>query len=235
MVVSTARIEVRETSNRGRGLFALTDFSPGDLVCGMNEGDLLLDHDDALEVYAKNPKIMYHWACGQEGKYVIPDVESAGWHCSNNSCNPNARLALHEGNGLRARRPIRAGEEITCWYGWTFTRVRCLCGEQHCSGWIGVPCRPEGMKSTMGMHSKVDFERLITVAVANDNYDAIKTLETLLVTRLNWSNEHFLRLLSRTIAPDNVQADAVIERLWRNRNGVHDYVEDRTGLRRSAG
>lgn len=230
------RFEARQTSDRGRGLFALVDFAPGDLICGMNEGDRRLERDEAMKIYEIDSTIKHHWALDHEGRYVIPDVEATGWHCANNSCNPNARLAINEGVGLRARRHIRAGSEVTCWYGWTFGRVRCLCGEEHCSGWIGVPCRPEGRKSTMGMHDKADFIRLIHVAVANDNYDAIKTLETLLVTRLNWPNEHFLSLLSKALAPDNVQADAIMERLWRNRNGVYDdHVEDRGGLRQATG
>lgn len=98
------------------------------------------------------------------------------------SCRPNARLATERGEGLRARLSIRAGDEITCWYGWRRSLVPCLCGEPHCSGWIGVPARKRMREdgSLVDNISNDDLINVIRCAAANDNIDGIRTVRQVL-------------------------------------------------------
>jgi hypothetical protein len=199
-------VEARDT-NRGRGLFALAAFAPGELVCGMNEDDRLVQPGGDPE--AELAVEMYH-AAGPNGTHVLPNTERVGWHLANHSCRPNARLATEHGEGLRARLPIAAGDEITVYYGWTLKMEPCLCGEPACYGWIGLPRRTR--EGTKGYYDSEDLRGLIRNAVANDNPAAFRTAQRAARLRLKWSPEHFDKLAREVLGPD---VEAIVARLDR--------------------
>jgi hypothetical protein len=117
-------LEVRQTPNMGRGVFATAPIARGSLIVKC-EGWL-----------AETAKLDDNWHAMQVG----PDL----WLCSegdcldeciNHSCNPNAGF-LNGDAVLYALRDIDAGEHIAWDYstsiaefGWT---LECLCGAANC-------------------------------------------------------------------------------------------------------
>ena len=167
-------VEARAT-NRGRGLFALVDFEPGERVCGMRGDERILSDREVERLIEQTPALADYLGEGPDGSVVVPRIEELGWHLANHSCRPSCALETKTGAGLRARRRIHAGDEITVWYGWTQREVPCLCGEARCSGWIGLPQRKDESGATR-FYRDEDIEALVRVAVANDNVAAIETV-----------------------------------------------------------
>jgi uncharacterized protein len=119
----------------GRGLFAAEDLAAGTVVLrlggrllGTQELEVLLDmartdtgagYVDSMTVY-------------EDRHLVLPSGTTAHW--CNHSCDPNLwHLGPYE---MAARRPVRAGDELTVDYG-THSgadgfRMRCTCGSPEC-------------------------------------------------------------------------------------------------------
>ena len=139
---SKALIHKQPSAIGGSGLFC----HPGD-----QEGAAHLpagrDSKTHAEVQAAPRDHWWHeYALGSSaaGWSVIPDLDSVGWHLANHSCNPNAIIDAKRDNYLVARRDIAPDQEITFDYGWErFEPMPCRCGEEHCSGNIGLH-HPEG-------------------------------------------------------------------------------------------
>jgi hypothetical protein len=121
-------LEVRQTGDRGRGLFATRPIAAGTLLMEMKgwlaRGDALKDSWLCLQVDHDL------WLCSHGD--LIDD-------CGNHSCDPNAGFT--DGRPvLFALRDIEPGEEITWDYstslseaGWT---LDCRCGSPMCRGTV---------------------------------------------------------------------------------------------------
>jgi hypothetical protein len=163
-------------TNRGRGLFAGVDFSRGELICGLlgSEEKIAGTREERDALLAVRPEINEYGADGAGGTIVVPrDPTVVGWHVANHSCSPNARFVTQLGEGLRARRAIKAGDEITVWYGWSRREVACLCGQPNCTGWIGLRCRTGD--DGYGQYHLDDVRALVRSAASVGNDDAIDT------------------------------------------------------------
>jgi hypothetical protein len=121
-------LEVRATSNMGRGVFAMEPIKKGTclVVCQgwFARTDALAGDCLAMQV---GPDL---WLCSKGES--LDD-------CINHSCEPNAGFITGE-PALFALRDIAANEQITWDYstsiaepGWT---LDCLCGSAHCRGVI---------------------------------------------------------------------------------------------------
>lgn len=137
IALRNAYIEKRDCGNRGAGIFALRDFKADEKVClyagtiygKFGEGD-------------RHPNFAYKFNIGN-GQCIIPEDRAAlGAHLANHSCNPNTSLNVdtqRRHGFLKATKSIKAGQEITAYYQHIHPNVpTCLCGEQHCTGQIGI-------------------------------------------------------------------------------------------------
>jgi len=103
--------EIKETKNKGRGLFAKKAISPG-VVIGDYIGKVLrtkeVDIDNKENLYL----VYYHdKAC------IFPNLQKPGIHLLNHSCSPNSGLYTYCGHTLAfTLRHIFPGEELTISY-----------------------------------------------------------------------------------------------------------------------
>jgi uncharacterized protein len=132
-----ALIRKQPSAIGGNGLFATRAITKGQLICPLDG-----TRKSHAEVQAAPRDHWWHeYALGSssEGWSVIPDLDAVGWHLANHSCNPNAVIDAKRDNYLVARRDIAPDQEITFDYGWErFEPMPCHCGEEHCSGNIGL-------------------------------------------------------------------------------------------------
>jgi hypothetical protein len=151
-------VEIRPT-NKGRGLFALSDFAPGEVIVPVDGVVTYGDDRDALAGAGDDYSICFR--VGERLQRITPRVAEIGWHCANQSCKPNAKI----GDCLLAVRAIRAGDEITTCYGW-FTdqaaSTKCLCGEPRCFGKLA----PSSARGTIDAD---DLRAFIENQIANEN------------------------------------------------------------------
>lgn len=102
--------EIRNTKNKGQGLFAKKNISKGRVI-----GDYLgivLHPQDAI-VNEENFYLMYY----HDHAVIAPDLKKPGIHLLNHSCIPNAFLYIYKGHTLVfARKNILKGEELTIPY-----------------------------------------------------------------------------------------------------------------------
>ncbi|HEY5122970.1 MAG TPA: SET domain-containing protein, partial [Ignavibacteria bacterium] len=110
LLLSSDYWEIRNTKNKGQGLFAKKNISKGRAI-----GDYLgtvLHPLDAI-VNEENFYLMYY----HDHAVISPDLKKPGIHLLNHSCIPNAFLYIHKGHTLIfARRNILKGEELTIPY-----------------------------------------------------------------------------------------------------------------------
>lgn len=121
-------IEVRKSKIQGRGVFALRDFLPGEIVFKWDLTNALTD-----EQYAQLPYEQKQYVVRYRGEWIYM-MEPMRY--INHSCDPST-LPI---NGADvAVRTIKAGEEITSDYGPVMLRgetMSCQCGYASCSGAI---------------------------------------------------------------------------------------------------
>jgi SET domain-containing protein len=120
---------VKETVNKGKGVFALIDFKKDDFILRV-EGRII--ETEAPALYPKD--VQNHWypfeRKGNKRLYVYPKLP---WKYLNHSCNPNAGIINNR--DIVAMKKIRKGEEITIDYsmnnvdGW---KMKCKCGNKNC-------------------------------------------------------------------------------------------------------
>jgi hypothetical protein len=119
-------LEVRQTDDRGRGVFASVSIAKGQLLV-ICEGWL-----------ARSDELEDQWFAMQVGPDLWLCTDGAGLDdCINHSCMPNAGFTTGS-PVLHALRDIAVGEEITWDYstsiaeiGWT---LECRCGSAGCRG-----------------------------------------------------------------------------------------------------
>jgi hypothetical protein len=151
-------IESRPT-NKGRGLFALADFAPGEVIA-IVDGTVTYGTDrDVLAGAGDDYSIFFH--VGDKLQRITPRVKEIGWHVANQSCAPNAKI----GESFMAVRGIRAGDEITTCYGWFTAQsaaTKCLCGVSKCFGKLGP-------KVAGGKIDPDDLRAFIANQIENEN------------------------------------------------------------------
>jgi hypothetical protein len=157
-------IEARETTDRGRGIFALSHFAPGTVVCAFR-GKRIKSTDDAVEA-------MYAVDLGG-GYSLMPDIGSVGGHLANHSCSPNTALRrlpspARNAFGLIAREPIWGNDEVTLYYGWHWSSdpCPCRCGETCCAGSMAI----------LGPDADGSIDAHVRAAVKNRNLGALNVV-----------------------------------------------------------
>jgi len=104
--------EVKETKNKGHGLFAKKDIRAG-VVVGDYLGRVMRTADVDIKGGETNLYLMYY----HDKASIYPDLQKAGIHLLNHSCTPNTWIYVHQGHTLFfALRHIFSGEEITTSY-----------------------------------------------------------------------------------------------------------------------
>ncbi len=129
--------QIRQTSDKGRGVFA-TQRIPSGTVIGDYLGRVLslsdFDPDSEQE--------MYLMAFGTS-MYIYPDMKNPGIYLVNHSCQPNSWMYIYRGHTLFfALRDITPGEEITISYLLCPLEMsctngcvhECFCGSTFCRG-----------------------------------------------------------------------------------------------------
>lgn len=102
--------EIKETTNKGRGLFAKKDIAKGAII-----GDYLgkVIHPQDAVINEENFYLMYY----HDSAAISPDFKTPGVHLLNHSCVPNAWLYIYKGHTLAfALKRISKGEELTIPY-----------------------------------------------------------------------------------------------------------------------
>lgn len=123
---SSTKYEIQSTKGRGRGVFALKQFRPGELVMEIS-GQVISDPE-----YTS----LYCMDLGR-GRVLEPGIPGA---LINHSCDPNCQLI--EVNkykvGIEALVNIQPGRELTYDYGWPAEvgAQKCYCGAYNCRGYI---------------------------------------------------------------------------------------------------
>lgn len=130
----TVEIELRRTTSRGEGVFALRAFEPGETVLvGVLEEIDVLNHSHASQL--GEDQFGFHG--GLTSKF-------------NHSCDPNCGIQPNKSGAhdFVAMRPISVNEETTFDYAMRNYRIEhfpnsCICGSEDCrgtiTGWQGLP------------------------------------------------------------------------------------------------
>ncbi|HOH56812.1 MAG: SET domain-containing protein [Smithella sp.] len=125
-------IEVRETKNRGRGVFAKEFIPKGTIICFECRQCRVLTADELgfYQMSEKEKMALLDWAYRKEdGTFVAPCDET---RYLNHSCNANI-LGTDYGFDIVVEN-IRKGEEATYDYRDFYDEVKmpCYCGEKNC-------------------------------------------------------------------------------------------------------
>ena len=122
-------VVVKETSKKGKGVFALKNFNKDEFILYI-EGEVIeTEHPSDY-----SDEIQNHWypidKKGKKYRYVLPQ---SPWMYLNHSCDSNA--GIKNDRDIVAIRDIKKGEEIVFDYstnnidGWT---MKCHCGSKNC-------------------------------------------------------------------------------------------------------
>ena len=135
ILLSNKYWEIKETSDKGRGLFAKKEIVKGSVI-----GDYIgkVIHPQDAVVDEENIYLMYY----HNYAAILPDLEKPGVHLLNHSCVPNAWLYTYKGHTLAfALRRISKGEELTIPYLLSPKDEFCApclhvckCGDLQCTG-----------------------------------------------------------------------------------------------------
>ncbi len=129
-----AKVTVKESSIAGRGVFALVRLSKGELVIAIDDSRIVTP---AFPLDESKGEFEYHCDYLAGGKVVLMQFPER--HI-NHSCDPNTFVKTVLGiRYVFARRPIRAGEEITydyCINGFGDVHWKCNCGSSRCRNTI---------------------------------------------------------------------------------------------------
>lgn len=103
-------LKIRNTKNKGRGLFAKKEIPKG-IVIGDYIGKVL--HPQDAIVNENNFYLMYY----HDHAVISPNLEKPGVHLLNHSCIPNCFIYIHKGHTLAfALGRISKGKELTIPY-----------------------------------------------------------------------------------------------------------------------
>jgi hypothetical protein len=128
-----------QTADRGLGVFAAREFSPGDIVMMDFDGDYY-DHVMTYEqLRANNIALEYPLQVGPD-LFRVPSGNIDDF--TNHSCEPNTGIHLYPlGAIILAIRPIKVHDEVTFDYSTylnnPYERIVCRCGAKSCRGVIG--------------------------------------------------------------------------------------------------
>ena len=110
MLLSNDYWEIRNTKEKGRGLFAKKDIAKGTVI-GDYIGKIIHPRDAVVD--EENFYLIYY----HDSAAILPDLEKPGIHLLNHACVPNAWLYTYKGRTLAyALRKISKEEEITIPY-----------------------------------------------------------------------------------------------------------------------
>lgn len=102
--------EIKNTKEKGRGLFAKRDIEKGRII-GDYLGKIINPLDAVVD--EENFYLMYY----HDRAVITPDLKKAGVHLLNHSCSPNAFLYTYQGHTLTfALKNISKNEELTIPY-----------------------------------------------------------------------------------------------------------------------
>ena len=154
-----SKVVARRSSIHGTGVFATADIAKGERIIeykGMRRTHEDVDNSD---VGAAESGHTFLFTLNDE--YVIDgDINGGVARWINHGCSPNCEAVLIEHPGddrskdrifIEAKKPIRAGQELTYDYGITLGEPhtprmkkiwRCLCGARNCTGTMLKPKRP---------------------------------------------------------------------------------------------
>ena len=125
------KVEVRDSTIEGRGLFALQDIEPGEVIIIMG-GSVLTDG----EFLALNLE-KYSAAAIDEGLNILLDTPNPA-ECGNHSCDANTWMRDEVTSEAKALIP--AGRELTIDYatqtGFAAWSMPCNCGSTACRGTV---------------------------------------------------------------------------------------------------
>jgi SET domain-containing protein len=122
-------IIVKDAGDKGKGVFALRGFKPGEFIFRRRHGQIVRNQDIALLSDEDQRHLCeLDW---ESNAVLLPP----GCYL-NHSCEPNA---MRKGTYVYAWRDIRQGEEITVDYrlnAFTGERCECRCGSSTCQGFF---------------------------------------------------------------------------------------------------
>jgi SET domain-containing protein len=129
--LDTFNFKVGRSRIQGRGLFALSDL-PARRKLGELGGEPITEREARRRARGTRSVMIVEFGDG-----TALDASRLGTHFRyvNHSCEPNAYMRLYRGRvEFYSRRPIGAGEEVTCDYGETHHdgRLPCRCGSGRC-------------------------------------------------------------------------------------------------------
>ncbi len=140
---SLSPVQFRDSAIAGRGVFARRSFGPGQVILPYAPKQKKVPARSAEALAAAETRLTL--LSGDQ--VIIPDTSvPGGWLC-NHSCEPNAALYASGEGRIQCVRPIRAGEEVTIFYGWVSHndphRDPCCCGSPRCRGYINFDVSDE--------------------------------------------------------------------------------------------
>lgn len=124
-----ADVEVRAAGPKGKGVFALRDFRPGEFIFRRRHGRVVANRD--IQLLSEEDRIHLCELDFATSAILLPP----GCYL-NHSCDPSA---MRSGVKVFAWRSIHAGEEITIDYrlnAFGDDRWDCACGSPHCTGQV---------------------------------------------------------------------------------------------------
>lgn len=142
--VASRRIQTRRSGVHGKGVYAVVDLAEGEtLIEYVGE---VITWDEALERHPHDPADPNHTFYFHIDEDHVIDAKVGGnssrW--INHSCAPNCEAEIDEGRVfIRARRNIKAGEELFYDYGLVIdepytaklkAQYPCWCGSKNCRG-----------------------------------------------------------------------------------------------------
>jgi SET domain-containing protein len=122
-------IIVKDAGDKGKGVFALRDFAPGEFVFRRRHGRVVRNVDiGSLSEEDQRHLCELDWETS--GVLLAPGCYL------NHSCDPNT---MRKGTNVYAWKPIRRGDEITIDYrlnAFGDDRWQCTCGSPNCPGYV---------------------------------------------------------------------------------------------------
>jgi uncharacterized protein len=158
-VSTSRRIQTRRSGVHGKGVYAVVDLAEGEtLIEYVGE---IITWDEALRRHPHDPSDPNHTFYFHIDEEHVIDAKvggnSARW--INHSCKPNCEADVEDGRVfIRARRDIKAGEELFYDYGLVIdepytpklkAEYPCWCGAKKCRGTLLAPKRA-GRASKLG-------------------------------------------------------------------------------------
>jgi len=167
--------KVKNTANKGRGLFAKRDINAG-VVIGDYLGKIVKTSEFDIKEDEHNLYLMYY----DDQTSIYPDLQKEDIHLVNHSCVPNLWMYILQGHTLFfAIRKIFRGEELTVSY-------MLSPQDDYCSPCMHI-CKCESMFCTKSMHLSVDryrkwnkFKKLESLKSKREKINYGKDLEPLL-------------------------------------------------------